>query len=213
MLFCSGYKGFALFHEFLYGALRDIVKVVGVATDDPDKPWCNPQGRVWRYPHTEIEKNLVKDAAARHSIPAWTGRIRSTEFLRTFETEWQPDLLLVSVFGQKIPQRLISYPRLAAWNLHPSGEEWPTFEGPRPYEEMLAKGVDHFYITLHVLDEDFDHGRRVACSRPIWIPPGVTVKNLHKMSAAPSAAFAADQVALLLKSRRLGEPEGVIFMT
>ena len=197
----SWYKGFSFIQEIRRGPLRKCVSIVGVATDNPDDPICRPDRRCWSEGYSEADKLMVSRLAERYGIPVYRGDVTDSNFIETVQEEWRPDLIISSVYGQKIPQQIISYPQLAAWNLHPSGTKWPSFKGGRPYEKMLAKGVDRFYITLHELDDEFDHGLFVARSKPIFIPPGVTVKDLHKLSAVPSATFAAEQIAILLQSR------------
>ena len=206
----SGIKGFYLLSELTEGSLREAVSVVGVATDNPKDPICRPHRRFWSHGYTETERLLVSEVAKRHGIPVYLGDVYDPNFMRTVQDEWRPDVILSSVFGQRIPNEIISVAKVAAWNLHPAGEEWPSYRGGRPYEQMLAEGRDRFWIVLHELDEEFDGGRLVARSKPIFIPPGASVKNLHKLSAVVSAMFAAEQLTLLLNSRRLGESEGVM---
>jgi methionyl-tRNA formyltransferase len=201
-LFGSGYKAFYTLQELVHGELRDRVCVVGVATDDPDKPFCNASRRFWRYHHTETEKRLVRMTAERYSIPTYSERISTDPFVRTFREDWRPDLLLVTAFGQRIPPCIFSAPTIGAWNFHPAGERWPSYCGGSPYEQMLAEQRDRFFIVMHAIDAQFDHGPLLARSKPIFIPPGASVKDLHKLSAVATARLAAEQVAASLDSER-----------
>ncbi len=68
----------------------------------------------------------------------------------------QPDLLICSCIGWRVPPALLQLPRLAAVNLHPSA--LPAFRGPEPLFWQYQQGVERFAITLHVMTDQFDAG-------------------------------------------------------
>ena len=70
------------------------------------------------------------------------------------------DYLLVACWPYLISEDLITSPRMAALNLHPS--LLPDFRGPNPIEQQLARGTSRFGVTLHLLNEQFDQGDIIA---------------------------------------------------
>lgn len=70
------------------------------------------------------------------------------------------DFLLVACWPYLIETRLIVSAGRAALNLHPS--LLPKYRGPDPLEQQLAAGDSSFGITLHLLDQRFDHGDIIA---------------------------------------------------
>lgn len=190
VLFGSFYRGFFILNELLFGPLRDRVRVVGVATDDPTAPFVSAHKRVWQYPHTRQEETLVADLARKHDIPVYTGRVKDADFYGIYEHQWQPDLCLMATFGQRIDARLFTRPTRGFYNFHPSDNgAWPScYAGGNPFSAMAEQGEPCCVMSLHEVDELIDHGRRVAVSDPIWIPPGASVVDMHKISS-PMAAL------------------------
>src|SRR4051812_11148531 len=76
-LFGSFYKGFFMLNQLLYGQISNIVTVVGVATDDPTQSYTSPKKRVWQYPHTKYEVQMVKELAKENEIDTYVGRIKT----------------------------------------------------------------------------------------------------------------------------------------
>ncbi len=70
------------------------------------------------------------------------------------------DFLLVACWPYLIETRLIESAGRAALNLHPS--LLPKYRGPDPLEQQLTAGESIFGITLHLLDQRFDHGDIIA---------------------------------------------------
>jgi len=70
------------------------------------------------------------------------------------------DFILVACWSYLIDDTLIESPRKAALNLHPS--MLPDFRGPNPIEQQLARPGSSFGVTLHLLNDRFDHGDIIA---------------------------------------------------
>lgn len=70
------------------------------------------------------------------------------------------DFLLVACWPYLIETRVLECARKAALNLHPS--LLPEYRGPNPLEQQLAAGDSRFGVTLHQLDQRFDHGDIIA---------------------------------------------------
>jgi methionyl-tRNA formyltransferase len=199
-VFGSFYRGFYVLSELLFGPLFEELKVVGIATDDPCFSFVSPEKRVWQYPHTRCEVTMVGDLGRENGIPVYLGKVKCQSFYDIYENDWRPDLCVMATFGQRIDQRLISFPRLGFCNFHPSDIGiWPSrYAGSNPFLHMFKNGERNCVITLHEVDEKFDNGRRIATSDIIRIPPGVSVVDMHKISSPIAALLLRRELPKLL---------------
>ena len=199
-LFGSFHRGHAVLKELLSGPLASRIEIVGVATDDPDKSFVSAHKRVWQYPHEPHERVMVNEMARGAKLPIWDGRIKTPEFYAIYENDWRPDICFMATFGQRVDRRLFSFPPKGFYNLHPSDlGEWPSiYAGPNPFHEMLNDGRETCAVTLHMVDDGFDTGKRMAVTPPIAIPKGATVVDLHKLTAPHAALLVREQLAAAL---------------
>jgi len=119
-VFGSFHGGFHVLSELLEPPLAELVSVVGVATDDPAQPFVHADVRLWKYPHTEAEEQMVRELAESSGLPIYTGRVKAPEFERMFVEEWKPNLCLMATFGQLISKRIFQVPQLGFFNFHHS---------------------------------------------------------------------------------------------
>src|SRR3954469_10658503 len=109
-LFGSFYRGYYVLNELLCGDIAASVEVVGVATDEPSNHFISADKRVWQYPHTEYERNMVANLAQQHGLPVFRQRVNDAPFHEIIEQQWRPQLCIMATFGQRIHRRLIDYP-------------------------------------------------------------------------------------------------------
>lgn len=160
------------------------IEVVGVATDDPSKSWVSPHKRLWQYPHTKEEEEMVADLAKRHEIPVWRERVKTEEFRIQYETIWRPDVCYMAIFGQKIPENVWSRPLYGFFNFHScAGREWPSNGGPQAFEGMAAAGENQASVAMHHVDDEFDHGPLVAFSPFYPLVAGETILSVFERSS------------------------------
>lgn len=76
--------------------------------------------------------------------------------LATLVRSLQPAFLLTACWPRLIPREVIQTVSLAALNLHPS--LLPHYRGLDPVGDQLAAGDFRFGVTLHLLDDQYDHG-------------------------------------------------------
>ena len=185
--------------QTLLGTLADRVQVVGVATDDPSRPYTNARVRLWKYPHTPEEEQLVTRLAEEHGLPVFTGRVRTEAFAATFAREWRPELCLMATFGQRIPARLYEFPSLGFYNFHHSDTAWPSYPGPDPIRDLVRDGKRQVVITLHEVVEALDEGRLVAQSSPVALPPQPNAVTVHRLTWPRMPDFIDGVVRRLLR--------------
>lgn len=203
-LFGSFYRGFYLLNELLLGRLSEQVTVVGVATDNPDGAFVSAERRVWQYPHTQYEKQMVVELAREHGLEPYLGKVNSPEFYAMLENEWKPDLCVMGTFGQRIGKRLIDAPALGFYNLHPCIDDaWPSkYIGGNPFEALMQDGQRYSCVVFHGIDEGFDTGPFVARTDRIALPSQTSVTDMHKISAFASAQLASKEIGKIILSNR-----------
>ncbi len=200
-LFGSFYRGFYMLNELLFGEISKSVEVVGVATDDPRNSFVSPQKRVWQYPHSEYERNMVEILATRHGLPVYKQRVNESPFHEMIENEWKPELCVMSTFGQRIRKRLIHYPALGFYNLHPClDDSWPSkYVGGNPFDAMKRDQMPYIRVAFHAIDENFDTGPLIAMGEKIAIPDETTVVDMHKITSVSAARLAADELLKIIE--------------
>jgi methionyl-tRNA formyltransferase len=198
-LFGSFYRGYYVLDELLCGPLSDHFKVVGVASDDPSASFTSSQIRVWQYPHTPAEETMVEGRARALNLPFYNGRVKTDDFYSIYEKQWAPDICISATFGQRIDERLFSFPKLGFFNIHPCVDDgWPSkYAGPNPFKTLMDDGHDHAKAALHRVDDGFDTGELIAMSPRIAIPAYATVTDMHKISSPMMAYFAIQELAKL----------------
>jgi methionyl-tRNA formyltransferase len=169
-----------------------------VATDDPEEPFIHAGVRLWKYPHDENERWLVRHLAVEEGIPVYTGRINTDRFFHKFTEQWRPDLCLMATFGQKIPKRLFELPRFGFYNFHHSDTCWPSYPGPDPIAGMVRDGKTDVVITMHEVTEILDGGRCVARSDPVPLPANANSVKVHRRTWPQMGPFIRGQVIRLL---------------
>ena len=74
--------------------------------------------------------------------------------------EYQLDLIIVACYSKKLPQEILTIPKIAAINLHLS--LLPAYRGPVPLFWQFRQGLNDYGISLHKMDAGFDTGPIVA---------------------------------------------------
>ena len=86
----SFYRGYYLLNELLFGDIGSSVEVVGVATDDPSNTFISPGKRVWQYPHTIAEAEMVEKLALQSGLDVYKDRVNSQPFYDLLDRNWKP---------------------------------------------------------------------------------------------------------------------------
>jgi methionyl-tRNA formyltransferase len=139
-------------------------------------------------------RRSVSGAGLRHhagaaGVPVFeTDRAALTGGLVPWVTGLRPDILLSCAFPYRLPPEVLRIARLGAFNLH--GGRLPEYRGPQPMFWQIARREPAGAVTLHRMDDQFDHGAIVA-SYPVPIAPGDTY-GLHAVRLAFAAVPLVD---------------------
>ena len=146
----------------------DKLNVVGLVTDDPLDPSAkiSAQKRFWRYydqPGQEDFELGIVESALRFGVPCYTGEVKN-EYFRSKLAAWDPEVIVVSAFGQAIDGHIIRYPSSGIYNVHPSDLLHQHGAGPQPWEDLVERGAKTTRVTLHQVSETIDGGKIVGQS-------------------------------------------------
>lgn len=199
-LFCSLYRGKAMLETLL--ALKQSfpeITISGVATDDPTKSWVMPTRRIWQYPHSSEEEQMVFALSKQNNISTWKDRINTEDFFQVFSKEWAPDVCYMGVFGQKIPEKVWSYPLYGFYNFHTCGGEfWPSDAGGDPLKNLLLRGKKQASLAMHEVDNFWDHGNLLAFSDFFPIHNSDSPMSVQKRSAPLASQMMSWHIKKLL---------------
>jgi methionyl-tRNA formyltransferase len=159
----------ALFEKKYPGLLN----VVGVCTDDPVDPGAriSLKKRIWSK-YTPAERLVLKNKIIRTSmtigIPCYTGAVK-TDYFRNIYKSWNPEVLIMFCYGQKLDSFLYDYPAMGAYNLHPSDLTRQIGAGTQPFLKAILIGLKTSPLVIHRINELIDAGPVVGVSSPVNI--------------------------------------------
>jgi len=146
----------------------------------------------------------VLQLAWAHYIPLWeVQRISDSEVISVLAA-YQPDIICVSCFSQRIPRAILDLPRLGCLNVHPS--LLPANRGPVPLFWTFREGCEQTGVTIHLMDEAMDSGAILA-QKPIKVPDGISYAQLESQCALRGGELLAHTVWDLYRGRVVPLPQ------
>ncbi len=147
------------------------LSVCGMVTDDPVSPDAkiSVRRRIWRLFEERQMMNLesaIVESGLSGGIPVYTGKVKSAYF-RSLLKEWNPDVILVCVFGQVLDDFIIEFPKRGIFNFHPSDLLHHLGAGPQPYQDLINRDAKTSRVSIHELTTEVDAGRIVGQSSEI----------------------------------------------
>lgn len=171
----------------------ELLNTVGLVTDDPVDPKAkiSLKKRIWNN-YSQVESSIIMNKLVSTSlnagIPCYTGKVK-TNYFRKIYSGWNPDVLIMNCFGQKLDEFLYLYPSLGAYNFHPSNLVCHIGIGAQPFQDIMRNGLDTSPIVIHKVTEIIDSGPVVGISPEINIRlpdgkyPDSIVSLLFKMNS------------------------------
>lgn len=167
--------------------------MVGIVTQ-PDRP----RGR-----EMKVSFSAVKELASqeRPDIPVLQPQKASDEKFLEELACLKADLYVVVAFGQILPQKLLSQPRLGCINVHVS--LLPKYRGAAPMQRCLFHGDKETGVTVQKVVRQLDAGDIIAVSK-MDIPEEMTFGDLEKEMCKQSETL----LLQVLQDYEAGEPIG-----
>ena len=165
--------------EFAVPCLTTLIEtqtVVGVVTQ-PDKP----AGR-----GNQMRPSPVKIVAEAADIPVYQPKSLRKEEAAAPLREWQPDLIVVTAFGQILRPHVLYLSPKGSLNVHAS--LLPRWRGASPIQHAILAGDEATGVTLMQMDEGLDTGAMYV-QESLPIDPRETAATLHDRLAALGASM------------------------
>ncbi len=173
LIFGSYIMGYLLLETLKEFRKRNPVRlnIMGLVTDDPANPAAkiSVKRRIWRlYDQQDtisLETAMI-ESGLEGGIPVYTGAVK-TEYFRKLLKKWNPDVILVCVFGQIIDELIINYPQYGIYNFHPADLLAGHGAGPQPFQDLIDRNAETSKLTIHQLTLQLDAGPIVGQSPPV----------------------------------------------
>lgn len=149
------------------------LNLVGIATDDPldTNTKISVKKRIWNYySRSEMNEMLssILNLSSNAGIECYTGSVK-TDYFRALIQKWDPDVIIMCCFGQKIDAVIFDYPKMGMYNFHPSDLAARIGAGAHPFQETMLNGNQTSLMTIHHVTEHIDVGPIVGQSPPVCI--------------------------------------------
>ena len=156
--------------EFAVPSLRRLVAEPGVSVEavitQPDRPRGRGQ---------HVSSSPVKEAALTANLHVYQPETIKSDSAQEFLKRVAPDAVVIIAYGQIVPARLLTIPRLGWMNLHAS--LLPRYRGAAPIHWAVANGETLTGLTTMQIDAGMDTGP-ILLQRQIEIGPDETAPEL-----------------------------------
>ena len=149
-----------------------------------------PRGVRSALPLVSLYPSIIQ-IAWQHQIPVWEVRSLSDAITYATLAAYEPDIICIACFSQRIPRSILELPRLGCLNVHPS--LLPTNRGPVPLFWTFRNGEHITGVTIHVLEETMDTGDILAHEH-IQVPDGISYAQLEMQCATKGGQLLANVV-------------------
>jgi methionyl-tRNA formyltransferase len=168
---------------------------VAAVITQPDRPRGRGQ---------HISPSPVKEAALAAGIPVHQPeKIRSPETQTLLQT-LAPDVIVIIAYGQIIPARLLSIPKLGWINLHAS--LLPKYRGAAPINWAIANGETTSGLTTMRIDAGMDTGDMLLQEK-IEIAPDETAPSVTKKMSEAGAPLMAETLRGIASAKLPPQPQ------
>ncbi len=177
----------------LHSLLLNHVPIVGVVTQ-PDRP----RGRSLQVSFSEVKELVMRE---KPDLPILQPEKASNDVFLEELHQLQADLYVVVAFGQILPQKLLSQPRLGCINVHVS--LLPKYRGAAPMQRCLLNGDAETGVSIQKMVKQLDAGDVIAVSK-MALSEEITLGELE----VEMGKQAADLLLQVLHEYELGEVKG-----
>ena len=156
--------------EFAVPSLRRLAAEPGISVEavitQPDRPRGRGQ---------HVSSSAVKEAALAADLHVYQPEKIKSDSTQDFLKRIAPDAVVIIAYGQIVPARLLTIPRLGWLNLHAS--LLPRYRGAAPIHWAIANGETVTGLTTMQIDAGMDTGP-ILQQRELEIGPAETAPEL-----------------------------------
>ena len=169
-------------------------EVIAVVTQ-PDRPKGRGKG---------MAMSPVKEVALANNIPVYQPeRIKSKEFVEVLK-QLNPDIILVTAFGQLLSQEILDIPPYGCINVHAS--LLPKYRGSAPIQWCILNGEEKTGITIMYMDAGCDTGDMIL-KEEVVLSEKETADSLHDKLAQIAGPLLRKAVAQLINGTAVRVPQ------
>ncbi|WP_051249700.1 formyltransferase family protein [Maridesulfovibrio zosterae] len=148
-------------------------------------------------PHKLDGADNVTSLCAEYKIPI----LSSLESFLDFK---EVDILISVQFGEILKRVHLEKAREINVNLHMA--PLPEYRGCNQFSHALLDGKDYFGTTLHVIDEQIDHGD-ILFEKRFPIPEGAWVEELYSLTVSESVSLFRESIKDLIVGKYTRTPQ------
>jgi methionyl-tRNA formyltransferase len=172
--------------DFAVPSLRRLIAEPGISVEavitQPDRPRGRGQ---------QVSASAVKEAALAAGLHVYQPETIKSESAQEFLKKIAPDAIVIIAYGQIIPARLLTIPRLGWINLHAS--LLPRYRGAAPIQWAVANGEKTTGLTTMQIDAGMDSGPTLL-QREVEIGPHETAPELAARMREIGAALLVESL-------------------
>jgi methionyl-tRNA formyltransferase len=172
--------------EFAVPSLRRLAAEPGISVEavitQPDRP--RGRGGI-------ISASPIKEAALAAGLHVYQPETIKSESAQEFLKRVAPDAVVIIAYGQIVPARLLTIPRLGWMNLHAS--LLPRYRGAAPIHWAIANGETLTGLTTMQIDAGMDTGP-ILLQKGIEIGPDETAPELAARMSEMGANLVVDSL-------------------
>ncbi len=175
--------------EFAVPSLRRLAAEPGVSVEavvtQPDRPRGRGQ---------TVSGSPVKEAALAANLHVYQPETIKSDSAQEFLKRVAPDAVVIIAYGQIIPARLLTFPRLGWINLHAS--LLPRYRGAAPIHWAIANGETATGLTTMQIDAGMDTGP-ILLQHKLEIGPDEASPELAARMSEIGAGLVVDSLSQL----------------
>ena len=175
--------------EFAVPSLRRLAAEPGISVEavvtQPDRPRGRGQN---------VSSSPVKEAALAAGLHVYQPETVKSDSAQEFLKRVAPDAVVIIAYGQIIPARLLTIPRLGWINLHAS--PLPRYRGAAPIHWAIANGETTTELTTMQIDAGMDTGPTLL-QHELEIGPDETSPELAARMSEIGASLIVDSLLRL----------------
>jgi methionyl-tRNA formyltransferase len=187
--------------EFAVPSLRRLAGEPGISVEavitQPDRPRGRGQN---------VSSSPVKEAALADNLDVYQPETIKSDSAQEFLKRVAPDAVVIIAYGQIIPARLLTVPRLGWINLHAS--LLPRYRGAAPIHWAIAKGETTSGLTTMQIDAGMDTGPTLL-RHELEIGPDETSPELAARMSEIGAGLIVDSLVRLDRGEISPVPQDV----
>lgn len=172
--------------EFAVPSLRSLLShpkmSVEAVITQPDRP--RGRGQV-------TGSSAVKVAAIEAGLHVYQPESINSDSAQEFLTRMAPDAVVIIAYGQIVPARLLTIPRLGWINVH--GSLLPRYRGAAPIHWAIANGETRTGVTTMQIDAGMDTGP-ILLQLELEIGPDETAPELYARMSQAGASLIVDSL-------------------